>query len=184
MLTSMQWDEVVNHVRSKLDYYYDPALAFAENKELRDQLAFKHKGAYLGFEDSVGDKSFREGFLAEDALNVLESFDRLTDKMYSTMKSAGVPVTKVNTSTFYYTIISDVTYMPNPMQWNENRDGVYFMWGQDYRALYLPYQVSKMSLSKIEVMDRLCSWEAGVAANLWRYPEDLVYKLTCHSYKS
>ncbi len=81
------------------------------------------------------------------------------------MKNASVPVTKVNTGTFYYTIITDVTYLPNPMQWNENTDGIYFMWGQDYRALYLPYQITKMNLSKIEVMDRLCSWNAGVPAN-------------------
>ena len=184
MLTSVQWEGVVNHVRSKLGYYYDPALGFTEDQDLRKQLALKHKGVYLGFEDSVGDQSFREGFLAEDTLNVLESFDRLTDKMYTTMKNASVPITKVNTGTFYYTIITDVTYLPNPMQWNENRDGIYFMWGQDYRALYLPYEVAKMSLSKIEIMDRLCAYGCGVCANLWRQPCGLVHKLTAHSHSS
>lgn len=182
MLTPIQWGGIANHVRSKLDYFYDPSAGFTEDQELREQLNFKHKGVYLGFDD--GTNSFREGFLTEESPNVLESFDRLTDRMYTIMKNASIPPTKVHTGTISYTIITDVTYLPNPIQWNDNRDGIYFMWGQDYRALYLPYQIQKMNMNQIEVMDRLCSLEAGVCANLWRLPCGLVFRLTCFSHSS
>jgi len=182
MLTTVQWDGVANHIRSKLDNYYDPALGFVEDKELRQQLSLKHKGAYIGFE--YEDVIVREGFLKEDLTNILESFDRIVDQVYGIFKKSSVPATKLHVGTFHYVIITEVTYLPNPDQWNENRDGIYFMWGQDYRGLYLPYEIQKMNMNKIDVMDRLCSHQIGVPANLWRLPEGLVHLLTCHYHKS
>jgi len=184
MLTPKQWDSLTNHVRSKLDHYYDPSVIFAEAKDLRPQLELRHKGFYVGFDDSRGKPILREGFLKDDMPNVLQSADQVLDNVYSTMRNQSIPVSKVHTGTFHFTVITESTYMPNPTAWNENRDGVYFMWGQDYRALYLPYQIKGMNLNKIEVLDRLCSWEAGVAANLWRLPEGLVFELTCHSHSA
>jgi len=184
MLTGNQWSSLVNHARSKIDHYYDPASIFAEQQDLRLQLEIKHKGVYIGFDDSRGNPILREGFLKDGLLNILQTTEQVVDNVYSMLRKESIPISKVHTGTFHFTIVTDVTYLPNPTAWNENRDGVYFMWGQDYRALYLPYQIRKMNLSKIEILDRLCSWEAGVAANLWRLPEGLVWKLTCHSHSS
>lgn len=182
MLTSDQWANLLNHLRSKLDYYYDPASIFVENKDLRPNLELKHKGFYIGFEDSSGKTILREGFMRDGLQNILQSAEQVIDNVYTNLKKETIPVSKVHTGTFHLTIITDVTYIPNPTSWNEDKDGVYFMWGQDYRALYLPYEINRINLSKIEVLDRLCSWSCGVPSNLWRLPEGLVYKLICHSY--
>jgi len=184
MLTNNQWSSLSNHVRTKLNYYYDPAVQFVEQADLREQIKIKHKGVYIGFEDGDGKYSAREGFLKEDLLDIVGGFDQATDLMYTKFRKDGIAVSKLHTGTFYFTIITDVKYLPNPTSWDEARDGVYFMWGQNYRALYLPYEIQKMGLSKIDVLDRLCSFSAKIPANLWKFPEGLIFRLLSHSFSS
>ena len=173
---------LLNHIRSKVVAGFDPATMFVENKDLPNALQLVHKGFYIGILSSTNEEVIREGFLKEDLQNVLESANIVIENVIRRLKQKSIPLSQIHTSSFHLTIVSDVVYIQNPTHWDENKDGVYFQWGQNYKALYLPYQIKRMNIPKIEIMDRLCGWEAGLAANLWRKPEGLVWKMTCFAY--
>jgi hypothetical protein len=181
MLNAKQWDGLANHARTKLVSLLDPAARFVPKGELHASLNVAHKGFYIGIVDAEGEEVARVGFL-KDAQNVCDSADMVVTDLCSDLKAKSVPPSKIHTSSVYFTLITDVRYLPDPLAWDEENDGVYFMWGQDYRGLYLPYQIKRMGIPKIRVLDRLCSWEAGVASNLWRLPEGLVWRLACQTH--
>ncbi len=183
MFTQKQWEGIANHVRSKLDFMFDSANLFAKDIDLHSSLTVPFRGFYIGVVDANGEDITRQGFLKEDLENVLDVADIVIPSVFDAFKELSIPPSKVHTATFHFVVITEVKYLPNPTSWKDS-DGVYFMWGQDYRGLYLPYQIQNMNMSNIEVMDRLCVWECGVAANLWRQPEGLCWRLSCHSYKS
>lgn len=181
MLSAKQWDDLTNHCRSKLASLFDPAMPFAEQSDLHAALNMPHKGFYIGAVDAEGVDVCRAGFLKE-AANVCDSADVVTNNLFNDLKARNIPASKVHTSSFHFTLVTDVRYMADPLSWDEDTDGVYFMWGQDYRGLYLPYQIKRAGIPKVKVLDRLCTWEAGVASNLWRLPEGLVWRLACQSH--
>jgi len=182
MLTNQHFIKLANHVRSRVTAAYDPAALFAEDPDLKKQLNTPHKGLYIGIISSTNEPLAREGFLKEEQTNALDSASIVVSSLQSAFEKNNITIDKIKTATFHFSVISDCVYMPDPSTWNENNDGIYFMWGQKYRGLYLPYQIKSMNLPKSEIMDRLCSWEAGVTSNLWKLPEGLCYRLICQSH--
>lgn len=181
MISEKDSQSLLNYVRSRIATAFDPSSLFVEDKNLRENLRIPHKGFYIGVIDSLDENIVREGFLEEDLHNILDSAEKVVENVIRKIRSNSISISKIQTSTFYITTIFEVSYIQNPLHWDENKDGIYFQWGQNYKALYLPYQVKKMNLSKIEVMDRLCCWEAGLAA-LWRKPEGLCFRMICETF--
>jgi hypothetical protein len=156
-------------------------MLFAEKSELHASLNIAHKGFYVGMVDAEGEEACRTGFLKESQ-NICDSADIVVTNLHNDLKTQGISPSKIHTSSFHFTLVTDVRYISDPLSWDEEKDGVYFMWGQDYRGLYLPYQIKRMGIPKVKVLDRLCTWEAGVASNLWRLPCGLIWKIACQSH--
>jgi len=183
MLTQKQWQDVSNYSKSKLISLFDPTIIFAEKKDLRTSMQMEYKGLYIYVEDSDGKKLSNKGFLQETADNVLNGIDTVIQNIFADLQSNNIPASKVKSGTCYFDLITSVDYMSDPLQWDEKKDGVYFMWGQEYFSIFLSHQIQKMGLSKIGILDRLCV-SARLPSNLWKYPEGLCYKLVCSSYSS
>lgn len=182
MLTNQHLTKLANYVRSKIITTYDPATLFVEDPNLREQLKSPHKGLYVGVTSSTNEPMAREGFLKEGQTSVLDSADMVVSSLQSTFKKNDITIDKINTAIFHFSVVSDCVYMPDPTVWDDNNDGIYFMWGQKYPGLYLPYQIKSMNLPKFEIMDRLCSWECGIVSSAWKLPCGLVWKLICQSH--
>jgi len=183
MLSNKQWGTLANYCRSRLASLLDPGMPFAEQGDLHASMNILHKGFYIGAIDPEGDEICRTGFLKESQ-NVCDSADMVVANFHRELKAKGVSPSKVHTSSFHFTLITDVRYISDPLAWDEEKDGVYFMWGQDYRGLYLPYQIKRMGIPKVKVLDRLCTWECGVCSNLWRLSGSMCYRISCSSYSA
>lgn len=184
MLSNVQLGLLATHIRSKIVSGLDPSEIFSEAEGLRKNLELNHKGLYVGVIGADDKEICRVGFLKEGITNVLDSAETVIQSLSGELKSKNFNLDMIKKSTFQMSIVRDCIYLPDPTDWNDNTDGIYFMWGQKYRALYLPYQIRRMNMSKIEILDRLCSWEAGVVSNLWRLPEGLCFKLVCQNHTS
>lgn len=184
MLTHSQLNQLASYTRSRVVSMFDPAQMFAESDSLRKELESAHRGFFVGVVDHNGNELCRSGFLKEDQKNIRDSAEMVVKGLFSELQSQNVTVDIVRKATFHFTIVNECIYMPDPTVWNENSDGIYFMWGQRYKAMYLPYQIRRLNMSKIDIMDRLCMWEAGVASNLWRLPCGLMWRLVCQSHTS
>jgi len=161
---------------------YDPTtLVMSFDPEL-EGWKLKHKGFYIGIVDSSGTQLVRVGFLEENCSNIVNSTNRVLEAVFAELTTKNISVKAIQTSTFYVTMVIDVVFMSNPLNWNENDDGVYFSWGDRYKGMYLPYEIKRLSVKKTEIMNRVCSWEASVPGNLWRLPEGLCSRLICDSY--
>lgn len=182
MLSNTQWTSLANYVRTKTVSLFDPGSIFSEEAGLDSLLRYAHKGFYVGVATPEGQDLVREGFLQDGLTSLKQSSDIVVKNLVSAFKGKDANTSTISTSTFHFTVITDVQYIADPMDWKEDSDGVYFMWGQNYKGLYLPYQIKKMGASKVEVLDKLCSWEAGLVSNLWRLPEGLVWRLSCQTY--
>lgn len=179
MLSLTQQRELISYVRGRLVQNLDPAFVNSEN-ELDINIA--HRGFYVGiFYESQ--ELCRVGFLEENLNNIKNSADRIIPNIQTELQAKNVTVDILKKSEIYVTIVRECVYLPDPMTWDENSDGIYFMWGQKYRAMYLPYQIQQMGLSKVNTMDQLCSHEAGVPSTLWKLPEGLIWRLGCQSFK-
>jgi AMMECR1 domain-containing protein len=144
-----------------------------------------HHGFYIGLISASGKELGRGGVLRSVKANTLDlsaDIKDAVDNLYQTLKSSHVDENTAKVSSVFLTVLRGFEYIEDPMKWDDSKDGVYFAWGEKYRAFYLPYQIRLMAVSKIETMDRLCSFEAHVPANLWRLPEGMVYKILCESY--
>ena len=86
------------------------------------------------------------------------------------------------TAVFNFVIVWDVVFLKNSLGWDENEDGVHFQWGDEYKGLYLPYEIKQMKVPKTEVLNRLCSWETHVISNLWRLPEGRISRVVVDSF--
>lgn len=177
-----RWDRLLTHIRSKIVSLYDPSSLFIEQKELLDLWAMPHCGFYVGVKDNRNNHLVREGFMKEKLSNVKDSVDTVIPNVFASLKNADVTQSALRTYTFYLCVITDCIYVSDPLNWDENKDGIYFMWGQDYRGMYLPYEIAEMNVPKVEIMDKLCCYLAGVPSNLWRLPEGLVFSVKCLSH--
>ena len=169
--------QIMNYARSKIIHLYEPSSVFGEPKDLRSSLQIDHKGVYLGVVDSSNNEIIREGFMEPCKKNVLDSIDHVISILFPQLKTKGYTSAYFKTSILHICIIFDVIYMPNPMSWDENEDGLYMQWGQKYKGMYLPYQIKRLNTHKIGVLDRLCGWECRLVSNIWRSPEALLYSL-------
>lgn len=161
---------------------YDPSSMFVEQENLKKELNIPHRGFYIGVVNSTDEEVSRVGFMQEGLTNIRDSATIVCKNLYDELVSKNVVVDRIKTSTFFFSVVWDCIYLPDPLIWNESTDGVYFMWGQRYKGLYLPYQINRMKMSKIDILDRLCSFEAKVPSSLWRLPEGLVFRVLCDSF--
>jgi len=177
-----RWNKLLTYARNKIISLYDPSDLLSEQTDLFDLWTMPHCGFYVGIIDNRDNHLVREGFMKENLSNVKDSVDVIIPNIFSTLKNSDVTQSALKTYTFYLCVITDCVYVSDPLNWDENNDGIYFMWGQDYRALYLPYQIKTMNVPKVEIMDKLCCWGAGVPSSLWRYPEGMCFAIKCLSY--
>lgn len=136
------------------------------------------KGLFFSVINTDETESAREGELFEKA-DLKNSVQSIVSKLSAKLKLIDYSYNKLQISNFRLTYVYDVIYLKNPLEWDENKDGVYFQWGQKYRGLFLPNQIKKIQGSKIDVLDRLLCHEIGLISNLWRMPEGLVFKIDC-----
>lgn len=176
------WSQLAQLLKAKLLAKFDPSLLVSTNETIRSQLALEHKGFYLGVLDSSQKSVARVGFMKENCSNVLQSGETIIEAFHAEMQAKAIPHQVLPAASFHFTVIWDISFSNNGLAWNENQDGVYFNWGDRYKGLYLPYQIKRMRVTKTEIMNRLCGWEAKVPSNLWRLPEGLVHRLLCDSY--
>ena len=182
-MNNILWEKISSYARTKLDSFFDATVMVVIDPEI-ESMFYDHKGFYIGVVDSSNNCILREGFLQDRQANIKNSIDNVVSNLFSTCKQNNITREKLQTSTFYFYIVTDCIYLKDPLKWDENVDGIYFMWGQKFRGLYLPYQIKQLGLSKIDALDRLLSVEIGVISTLWRMPEGLVFKISCLSYES
>jgi len=169
------WQKISSYIYQKLkDNSYS-------DTQLRDLFNIPHKGFYIGILDSNGNDLLREGFLKESCPNVFDSANNIIDQIHDKDKE-GQYDKKVFDNRLYLTLVKDLQYIENPLDWDENNDGIFMMFGQKFKGLYLPYQIRRMNCPKKEVLDRLASWECGTVSSLWALPETLVSKILCDSF--
>jgi hypothetical protein len=179
MTLQMNKSGVLNYARSKLVHALDPASLFSEGKGLRESCDIPHKGCYLSVVDAKGIQIVREGFMTASADNILNSIDKCVETVVPTLKNLSFSTTQLTVSQVIITVVEECQYIADPLAWDANSDGIYFQWGDRYHAMYLPYQVKELNLTKTATLDRLVGWEAGLACNLWRTEAGLVFRLRC-----
>jgi hypothetical protein len=177
--------ELLSHVRSKIDHFYDATNMFSVDLDLIESLKdVDYKGFYIGIVDLDKESVAKEGFLTEARKDIIAGAEPVISQIFDKLKSSGVSYSQYSSYSVHVTVVLDVIYMPDPMMWDENKDGLYFQWGQRYKGMYLPYEIQQFDLPKSSILDRLCSWEAGIAGNLWRNPAGLCWKLVCSTISS
>jgi len=182
MISNDNWRQLAGYARDKILALYDPTSLHPASADLRGKFEEPHKGFYVGLEDSNGQFA-RAGFMQEGLANAFDSCDRVVSSLFDSIRTK-VDADRVKPSQFHMVLVQNVQYMPDPTRWDQSKDGIYFQWGQDYRGLLLPYQIARLNLTQVDIMDRLCQFEAGVAASLWRLPCGLCWKITCQQYSS
>lgn len=182
MLAIENIQKLSSYFRTKLISLYDPAVVFSQ-PDITDEMTDNHCGFYVGVVLADG-KETRAGFLKENLINVKESADITVQNLFAELRSKSVTIEQVKSATFYFSIVQRCIYISDPLAWNEKEDGVYFMWGDRYRGMYLPYQIKLMNRSKIEILDRLCTWECQLPSSCWRLPEGMVWRMFCQNYTS
>lgn len=131
-------------------------------------------GGYLALESSSGLDV--HGLMAEDPQNAMTWLNRAYDLIPEIMTQ------KEHEGLVHVELVESVDYLSDPLVWDSLVDGVYFQWG-DHRGMYLPCQVKKFGdMQKVDILDRLCSWEAHVPAGLWRHPTGLIFAVHTKSY--
>ncbi len=178
------WNDIAAYTKDQLLSKYDPTKIVSGNESLKSRLVVAHKGFYLSIEDSNGKDVVQSGFLEDDHNNVLESLNRVINAVYLELQAKSIPVKVLNTAKLHFTVVLNLIFIENGLQWDINEDGVYFSWGDQYKALYLPHEIKRMTVPKGEIMNRLCAWKGQVPSNFWRLPCGLVHKLICDSYSS
>lgn len=177
-MTDLQWDKLINYVRTSVTSKFDSSIIVSDHNF---NIPVNHIGFFISIELANGDIVFRDGFLKANLTDIKSSSDIVINNIKSVLTAKNIKLSEIQGSTFYFTSVINQSYMADPLSWNENVDGVYFQWGQDYRGYYLPYEIRKMNIPKIEIMDRLCSHQCNLVTNLWRLPEGLCFKLICES---
>lgn len=180
MMTNEVKNNLLNHVRSKVIHLYNPETEFLVSDSLQNELDIDHKGFYIGIIKD-GQEIAQQGFMSEDANDLLKSVDVVIKDLFEKLNNTNISKDIVRKSTFHLEIIKECKYIVNPLEWDEDKDGIYFMWGQDYSAMYLPYQVKLKNQNKIDLMDQLCCFEAKLPANLWRLPEGMCFRIESES---
>ncbi len=176
------WLRLATLLKARLLAKYDPGVLAPEEGGIGSKLEIRHRGFYASVYDSKKDKMANVGFLQGGCTNVLESAMKALTALHAELKAKGVPHKKLPTSSYNFAVVWDLIFIENSLAWDANSDGIYLSWGDRYKGLYLPYEIKQMSVTKSEVLNRLCSWQIGIPSNLWRLPEGMTYKILCDSY--
>lgn len=177
-MTEINKKKILIYIRDYLKQLFDSNSVI--DNSFWSNIDFPHKGVYISglFEK----QNHKIGFMNETTGKLQESFDLALNMMYDYMNSNKLNSTNLKLFKFNVTIIYDVVYIQDPMKWDDKKDGIYFQWGQKYKAFYLPYEIYTMNMDKVQILNYLCSTSAKVPANLWRMPEGLVFKIICESF--
>lgn len=176
------WLRLATLLKARLLSKYDPGTLVPSDEGISSKLEFQHRGFYISVYDSKRDQIARTGFLQEDCTNILHSAMQALEGLYSELKAKGISPKTLLTSSYNFVAVWDLIFMENPLAWDANVDGVYFSWGDKYKGMYLPSEIKQMSVTKSEILNRLCSWRMEIPSNLWRLPEMMTYKILCDSY--
>lgn len=180
-ITDSVWSRLASSLKSQLLMKYDSGVLPSDISDLNSKLAIQHQGCYISIYDSQKIKIARSGFLRQGE-NVLDSLMQVTDALHAELEAKGISHKKIPSSSFNFAVVWDLLFIENSLAWDANTDGVYLNWGEKYKGFYLPYEIKQMPVTKAEVLNRLCSWELGLASNLWRLPEGMTYRMLCDSY--
>jgi len=181
-LSAENWHGLATLLKSQLLSKFDPATLVPPSSDLREKLNVSHKGFYVIVFDSSKSQLVRVGFLEDGQANLADSAAKVVEALYTELQAKGIPYRSLLSGSFNLVAVWDVVFINNGLAWSENEDGIYFAWGDRYKGMYLPVEIEQMSVTKHEIMNRLCSYEAGVPSNLWRLPEGMVHRLLCDSY--
>ena len=181
-ITDNTWTRLAPLLKARLLAKYDPGILTPDASGLSSKLAIRHQGCYISVHDSQKNKLARVGFLRQNCQDVLESATQVLEALHTELEAKGIPHKKLPSSSYNFAVVWDLVFIENPLAWDANTDGIYLNWGDKYKGLYLPYEIKQMSTTKVEVLNRLCSWELGIPSNLWRLPEGMTYKILCDSY--
>ena len=176
------WTRLASLLKARLLAKYDPGILSPDASGLESKLEIQHQGCYISVYDSKNDKMARACFLTQGCQNILESTMQVLNALHTELEAKGVSHKKLSSSSYNFAVVWDLFFIENSLAWDANTDGIYLNWGDKYKGLYLPYEIRKMSVTKAEVLNRLCSWELGIPSNLWRLPEGMTYKISCDSY--
>lgn len=166
------------YCKGRLSQKFDPSLPIAMECP---KITEPHKGFYLGLSSSSNKDLAQSGFLKENLNDVNKSVENVIESFFAELRGKDINYNQIETGNLFLYLVKDVIYIPRPMDWDENKDGLYFMWGQKFRGLYLPYQIKLLSCSKVEVLDRLCGL-SGIINSAWRLPEGLVWAIKTEHY--
>lgn len=178
-LTDINWKVISSYAKNSLLSKFDTSLNVPTKPELKQP----HQGFYMVLESADGSFLCKEGLLSDGLIDLSSSVDRVVSNVFANLSQKNVSFPDIRTSVFHLVLILNNKYIVNPLDWEESSDGIYFQWGQDYRALYLPCEINKMKISKIEILDRLCAHEAKIFSSAWRMDTGLCFRLTCSSFE-
>lgn len=172
------WHWISGYIRHKISVHSHT------EPELKDQLNILHKGFFVGLLGPDGKRIYRKGFMNGTKNNILDSADAIIPLVVDDIKHGNLSQEDLDKYPLMLTVVLDMKRLKNSLEWDPNRDGVYFQWGDKYEGLYLPFEIKAMNVSQNETMDRLCSWEVGVPATFWRLAEGLTWQIVCESHPS
>lgn len=181
-ITDNVWTRLAHLLKARLLAEYDPGILIPDALDLPSKLAIQHQGCYISVYGSQKDKIARVGFLRQGCQNVLESAMQVLEALHTELEAKGIPHKKLPSSSYNFVVVWDLVFIENSLAWDANTDGIYLNWGDKYKGMYLPYEIKPMSVTKAEVLNRLCSFKLGLPSNLWRLPEMLSYRLLVDSY--
>jgi len=181
-LAPENWNALATLLKSKLLAKFDPATLVPPDTDISKKLEMPHKGFYVVVFDSSKKQLVRVGFLEDEQSNLLASASKVVEALYTELQAKDIPYRSLLTGSFSLVAVWDVVFINNGLAWAENEDGIYFTWGDRYKGMYLPIEIQQMTVTKNEIMNRICSYQAGVPSNLWRLPEGMCSRIICDSY--
>lgn len=176
------WSHLATLLKTRLLAKYNPGTLTPDDSGIVSKLEIPHHGFYLSVYDSGKGKIARVGFLRAGCKNILESATQALEGLHTELEAKGISHKKLLTSSYNFVVVWDLIFIENSLAWDANVDGIYFSWGDRYKGMYLPYEIKQMSTTKVETLNRLCSWEMGIPSNLWRLSEMLSYRMLVDSY--
>jgi len=164
-MNNTEWQKVQSAIKSDSQF---PVPEIEEN----------HEGAFLALIEPSG-----EIITKIKALGKATSLTETVKNLITQLKEKNID--NIKNLNINLCVIKEVNYLKNPMEWDMNKDGVCFQWGDRYIGFYMPYEVARIGGDKIRILDRLCSWktEPAIFGSAWRLPEGIVHSLKVDWYK-
>lgn len=152
-------------------------LSLANEQYLTPDEPLSNRGMFLGIsKDDV--LLFSDGeFKPRSDISTLNS---LVEKAWTELNKIKCDV---KTANIHVAVVEDIVYMPDPLKWNPELDGVYMQWGDQYRGSLMPYEIKLLNvgrqrpMQKEDVLDRLASWKISIPAGTWRLPSCLCWRI-------